>query len=160
MLITGDIVYKLRLLGPQVPILINMFFRMLPGRVQRIDNYFYVQQWWIRIVGMAQPQQRRNRVLYAVYRLFVLLIQAHITVLFMVTVYLDILGGNFKAVTYSLPQMVIMLISTFYLVYFQANADYYFDLMAYMNANIRFRSAKGKGDKLQNMLNKSVNFRN
>lgn len=120
-----------------------MFFRMSPVRLQRIDNYFSVQQWWIRIVGMAQPEKRSHRVLFAVYKLFTVLIMAHITVLFTVTVYLDILSGSFKAVAYSLPQMVVMLISMFYLMYFQANTAYYFKLMAYMNANFRFRSAKG-----------------
>lgn len=111
--------------------------------LQHIDNYFHVQQWWNRLVGIAQIQTGWRRALFDVYRIFVLLLMAHITLLLTVTVCIDIRSGSLEAVSYSLPQMVIMTISLFYLVYFQANGPRYFALMAHMNGGFRFRSARG-----------------
>lgn len=120
-----------------------MFFRFSKLRLANINNYFSVQLWWIRIVGVAVAESRRQRCLLALYRAFILLIMFHVSCLFAVTVYLDVKSGSFEAVVYSLPQMFVMMISTFYLVYFQINAAVYMDSIAYMNANFHFRSAKG-----------------
>lgn len=120
-----------------------MFLRFSKRRLSHIDDYFSTQLSWIRIVGLAVPESRRQRCLLALYRVFILLVMFHVACLFAVTVYLDVLSGSFEAVAYSLPQMVVMMISTFYLAYFQTNTAVYIDLMAYMNRNFHFRSAKG-----------------
>lgn len=121
-----------------------MFFRRSPVRMHSIENYFFVQQWWIRVLGIAIPKSRKQCVFYALYKTVLLMIMFQINCLFVATVYLDILSGSFESIAYSLPQMVIMMISTFYLAYFQANTAYLFELMEYMNANFQFRSAKGE----------------
>lgn len=118
---------------------------------EKID-FFYVQQKWIRFMGMW-PSDQPLKIKFIpdilvsslewIYRRFVFLILLHCSILFAVSAVIDIRTGTFAEVAYSLSQTVIFSFVTFASMYFHMRLDTYYRITNFINNNFKYRSASG-----------------
>lgn len=120
------------------------------SRKLRIDDYFSAQMSLIVMIGVWREDfifkyfpKILTRILNVIVKRAIYLITLHIAILFSITLYFDIQKGVFADITYSLSQTVIFHFNAFVILYFQLRENTIFNIVDFVNANFRFRSAKG-----------------
>lgn len=116
----------------------------------RIDNHFTAQMAWIKLSGVWReelnikyvPKLVTRTINWSIKRLLFLNI-LHVAIMFSITLYFDIQKGVFADITYSLSQAVIFHFIAFIILYFQLRENTVFKIVDFVNANFRYRSAKG-----------------
>lgn len=132
---------------------LNNLFKKSPKKGKkksRIENHFRVQMTWIILSGVWREAftfkympKLMARVINWTVKRFMYFILLHIAILFSISLYFDIQKGVFVDITYSLSQAVIFHFVAFIMLYFQLRENTIFKIVDFVNANFRYRSAKG-----------------
>lgn len=116
-----------------------------------VVDYFSSQMFWIKFngvwrhdftIGKFVPRIVSQACNWLLKRILFLII-LHIAILFAITLYFDILNGDFGPITYSLSQTVIFVFIAFMILYLQLREDLIFEIVDIVNDTFKFRSAKG-----------------